>query len=423
MKLIRNRTRPRLSKRPLMIGRQVPIRTTAALLAALVLPLSTAPVPARAAEVYVAPAVSVAAGHDDNLRLDPAGGDDQSILQLIGEAEVGSKTRTREAVLNAAAQVNRYSDSQLDSTDWHLDLDLLRRARRDELELLTSYRRASTLTTELEDTGRLQQDRERRDWSIAPSWTHQLSRRTETKLLYQFTDVAYQGGSATGLTDYRDHLVESSVTHSLNRTTDLYGRADYTRFESEQGTNSDNVSLLAGLERNFSRRLHAGFGLGARYIDSDFLTPEGTRQTESDSGLIYEARAAWTLETGMVSVEGSRTVQSSGLGTLADVDSLQAAWTQSLSRTWELNVNGGASWRDFAATGTQGSGKRRYYNAETRLVWRGWPRWQVDLAYQYRRQAFDNPQAGENGTTGDSADSNAVWLTMRYAWARIDPFR
>lgn len=35
----------------------------------------------------------------------------------------------------------------------------------------------------------------------------------------------------------------------------VYGRLDYTRFESERPIESDNASLLAGIECDFSRSL------------------------------------------------------------------------------------------------------------------------------------------------------------------------
>ncbi|MDZ7842681.1 MAG: hypothetical protein U5R46_17935 [Gammaproteobacteria bacterium] len=386
------------------------------LVATCMIPLSS-----RAADVYLEPSVSISGGYDENRRLDPEEPDGQTGLELIGEAEAGWRTRTREAVFNAAAHVNRYSDSELDSTDWFLDLDLLRRWRRDEVGLFASYRRASTVTTELEDTGRLRGDRIRKDWTVSPSWTHKLSRRTETTLDYAFTDVMFQDGEANGLFDYREHFIESRLFHRLDRLTGVYGTAEYTRFDSESDTTSDDVSVLVGVERELSRVLTVGAAIGAQYSETDSPNAEGGPARSTDDGFIYEGSAEWTFQRSVLTAEAARSVESSGVGSLSVVDTLSATWTRALTRQWDLNINGSASWREFQPAGGGVSEDRVYYDAEARLEWHGLPRWGVDLSYRYRRQEFDDP--GDGAVTEDTADSSAVWLTLRYRWARMDLFR
>ena len=92
-------------------------------------------------------------------------------------------------------------------------------------------------------------------------------------------------------------------------------------------------------------------------------------------------------------------------------------------RAFEFIVNAGASRQEFAPTASQAREDRMYYNAEARIVWRGRSRWQIDLAYRYRRQEFDDPEDVVAEDTDNSPESNAVWLTMRYTWARIGLFR
>ncbi len=413
-------TRKGGGERPFGAWRRRPIAAVPATLMLLAAPV---PNPASADDTYVEPSLSVALGHNDNLRLDPAEEDSQTFLEVIAAAELGALTRTREAVLDTAVHINSYSDSELNTTDWFLGLDLLKRSQRDELALSADYRRASTITTELEDTGRLRENQRREEFSIGPSWTYHISRRTETSLRYAFTDVAYQGGGDDGFRDYDNHFLAAGVSHGLSRTTFLYGRAAYTRFQSEEATESDNVSVLAGLEHDFSRRLQAGVGLGARYLDTESVVADGTVESESGDGLIYEAYATWQLKKGRVSVQATRQAQASGVGALSEQDRLQATWKRNLTRAWELNVNAAASRQDFTPAATRDDQERVYYNAGARMIWRGRPRWRVDLAYQHRRQEFDNPPAAVSTDGEDSAASNAVWLTMRYTWQRMDPFR
>ncbi|MDH3377104.1 MAG: hypothetical protein OEQ39_09085, partial [Gammaproteobacteria bacterium] len=256
-----------------------------------------------------------------------------------------------------------------------------------------------------------------------PFWTHKLTEATDTTLRYEFEDVAFEDGAQVGLIDYRNHSVDVSVTHRLNVSTNLIGSIDYQRFESEDTTDSDSVGLLIGLERIFSPRFQAGLSLGAESTDIEFFVADGTRENRSDSMAIFTTNATWTLENGSFLIEGSRREEPSAQGSLSNLEQVQATWQQALTPVYELILGVGASQREFAPVGSQAAEDRKYYNAEARIVWRGRPRWQIDFAYQYRRQEFDDPQGGVTGDASNRADSSAVWLTAGYTWTRIGLFR
>ena len=89
-----------------------------------------------------------------------------------------------------------------------------------------------------------------------------------------------------------------------------------------------------------------------------------------------------------------------------------------LSALSESTLSGFVTASYFYDTSTPAD--RTYYDAEAKIIWHGRPRWLVDLAYQYRRQEFDEPVETAGEPAGDSAESNALWLTMRYTWQRMD---
>jgi hypothetical protein len=104
-----------------------------------------------------------------------------------------------------------------------------------------------------------------------------------------------------------------------------------------------------------------------------------------------------------------RSVRPSGVGVVQS-DQLRAQWYRDFSPRMAAYM-WLTSFRNKSLNNPGATTDRTYYTIEPGLRWKLALQWSLDGSYRYRRQKYDNSSA--------TAESNAVFVAISYAWPRI----
>ena len=173
----------RVQNRPLVAGRQkisTKWRPAAILMAVFLAGVAASGLSAsvRAAEWVVEGRAALRSEFDDNITLDPDDELSDFSATFSPEMDIGGRSDNWDLFLNTRLDFARFTEEDfLDSEDIRVALESSYRTQLGVWELDAIFRRATTRTTELTDTGRLDVGAERIDFEILPSWSYILTPR------------------------------------------------------------------------------------------------------------------------------------------------------------------------------------------------------------------------------------------------------
>lgn len=373
---------------------------------------------ACAAEWTAEPSITVAAGVDDNATLTTAKHDSVSVWYVAPRAKFSRATETSNLNLDVYAIGTKYSGDQVNDTNeqvlalsstsqatersrWGIGAEL----RRDFL-----FEPSSTGpgTGGLQDTdvGLTEVKVRRRATTFQPSWQYALSERSSLQFRYRLWDVEFEDVAGTDLVDYRDHSLEATYTRVLTPKDALNIAAGASAYRPDEETgDADTVRLRAGVARAFTETLRGMFLVGAS------KTTENTSAGDKDaSGWVFEAGLEQQSELTTLNGVISRDIQPSGAGRAVRSDQLRLSLDRKLSPKTELRLRANM-FRNEVVEGAAPEVDRRYVEVIPEFLWQWAPQWFTGLGYVYRREKFDaNPE---------SAESNAVYLSVAYEWQRF----
>ena len=153
---------------------------------------------------YNQPRVSVGALYNDNIGLSASDTISSFGAQAQAGIRGGSQSQTTDVGVTGTLAGTTYFDaSGYDSTSAGLALDAAHQRERNRFGLGATFSYLPTTASEVDTTGDQQQDSTQLRWSLAPSWSHQLTERATVEVAANYSEASYQG-SGSGLNDYQN---------------------------------------------------------------------------------------------------------------------------------------------------------------------------------------------------------------------------
>ncbi len=406
---------------------------------------------ANAREWYWEASVGTTGEYDDNIRLDPEEPEDeldsggigedttdsnQSLNEPLGSVTglvlettltLGSATGRDNFAFNIGGDLSRYSENELDSDNFFVDFYSSYLRARSTFEFLAGFDRDSTINTEFDETGLLQEVSQRDKTTVAPSFSYRLSESNTIDAGYTHEDISFANQDEDGPFDFEEDSVFATFTHILNSRTDVFIESEITQFESPDNNNSesDDFEISAGISRQLSETLSGRLSIGRQSGDRK-ETIENERISSSDSGLIFDTGLDWVFPLLTISAGLSRSLESTGLGQRSERTKATLDVSREISEKFQLFLKTSLNDDSFAASIEEDERPdRRFYSIEPGFNWQLTTNWDLNSSYTYRKQKFDS--IGSDGTddelnastlSGKSADSNAIQVTLRYRWPR-----
>jgi len=373
---------------------------------------------AIAEALVLEPSVSARVYYDDNASLVITDQRASSGTELLGALKL---SRIDEAVelqgvarlnvlLNATGNVYRDKDNQL------ISLSFVRKGELSRWGISGSWRRDSIVrsvrVTDFQDVGNEPDDDvdaglvhesvRRNRYIVKPSWSYRFSPRTEVAAGYGFDSVVFEDSRDTTLFDYQNHSLFGRhfyrITERDRITTTLSGR--WFRADAVK-RNYDTDNIMLGLEHNYSETAKGLFQLGWQRTRYESRFESGTN--EGILIQIYgEKRTGLTRFSGRI----GRSAFASGAGDVVNSDELVLNMIRDLSETMRFSLRIKAFQNESIRLDNPDA-NRRYISVTPAVSWRLTQWWSVDVYYRYRRQNRERDR--------QSAESNAVFLSMRYA--------
>ncbi|HFC53039.1 MAG TPA: hypothetical protein ENJ43_01240 [Gammaproteobacteria bacterium] len=375
------------------------------------------------AALELQPSASIRLFYDDNAALTTQEHDFSAGSEFLGAVGISRETEAvtlqgiarLNLLLDAAGDVYRDKDNQLVSLLFASKGELSR------WQVYGSWRRdsivrAATVTQEGDanvepdddvDAGLVQVSIRRNRLVLRPSWSRELSPRSAVGVGYRLDHVVYDD-SAEGLFDYQDHALSGyhfyriterdQITTSLNLKS--YRSSGGVREEGEW--DNDRFNIMLGLQHSYSETASGHFQVG--WYKARFANIEESGDTDGYLFRIYgEKRTGLTRFSARI----GRTNFSSGAGDVVNADELSLSMVRDLTETMGFAL----SVRAFQSKSLRSDNpytNRRYLALTPTLSWQITRWWSLDTSYRYRRQKRDWE------INYDSAESNSVYLTVRY---------
>jgi hypothetical protein len=415
-----------------------------------------ASLPLQAAEWSAEPSVSLRTGYNDNIRLTAADHDAvwETVLSPavrfgVAREHQGIFGTARTAIRRYAGGSGRESSDALNREDYFLETDAYHRTLLNVFRMNLDYKETSTFDAELDEFGNVvNQETTREESSVNPSWDRVLNERTRLHAAYRFTSVDFPDDPGiTDLVPYDYDLFNASLVRQFSPRTRGTLSTSYSRYrpDARASTDSDTLSLQAGISRNFSETLSVSFLAGQRKTTSDtqvltgycvgaepgasfpdcssdgngFAVPTGFATDETENtGSVYSASLTKALETGFLSATVTRASNPTSNGQILDTTRLIFAAQNNLSETLRASLTAEYNTRETIVNrlGRPGVQKdRNLLRIRPGLAWNWRREWRIEGRYEY----------AENDNQGSSAKAqrHALYLTLTFRPTRISVSR
>lgn len=203
--------------------------------------------------------------------------------------------------------------------DPNLALGWRRQTETGEFGLTAKYDKASTQSTELQETGRVVRDGTRTTKSLLGNWRSSISERSSLAADAQHTAVAYDSGT---LNSYRNLSAGLTYSHALSARAEPFLRLSASRYEPDSAlvSSSNLYTVMGGVKYLSSENLEWTAQAGAARVSG----------SASDTGWLGSfvmryaaARSDYLLDIG-------RSVAPSGEGGFVQSDQARGTWTYSI---------------------------------------------------------------------------------------------
>jgi len=326
------------------------------------------------------PAVTVGAGEDSNIWLDPVVDRRASSNSLTASEEILASGPGLQLRVQPEVRALRYAKGgDADRNDAFTTFDLALSRERSTLTFGGGYRRESTLTSEFIDTGLLGLDEERVERSLTAGWNYIVGPRGRATVAASTVSVGYGAGLLSPLVDYDYRVVQLGYQLATTARTTWVFSATRSMVD---GAFSDttNTAFQARWLRTFTPTLRGEIGLGTFDVRTTNLL---ATQRETGAALNFSVTrewARWSLQTG-----GARDLRPDGRGSLVREDAI----TLEGQRRFGPRLTVGVSLRRAQVAATDQLANlydRDYSQTGVGVDWRMKERWLLHAGLQERMQ-------------------------------------
>ena len=359
---------------------------------------------------YFEPSVSARLGYNDNVQLSTDNEIETYTSYITADAALGFRTSVSDVSITAKMIDRRFDDhADLNTNNQFLNLQSSYRSGLNLFGLGAAYERESTRTSEFDFSGYSSTNKIKITKSISPYFGRTLTERTSMQIGGNYTDVTYEDAELTGLSDYTNRSVYVSLQHNLSERTSLQAVLSKSLYVSDSAE-FDSTSLQLGINHMFSETLSFNALLGPNYTKSTYSSG-GTEEEYRGVGKLIDVGLTKKFELTSLSASLKTSESAGGEGKMTSRTSLNLSLnhrfsertTFALSSTFQQNESGGGR--------TDASDEREYFSIEPRLSWKATPWWTITGSYRYRQSEYTSSDAGP-------AESNALFVTVRYVWPK-----
>lgn len=384
----------------------------------LLLLMSCVALEALAREWYFQPQARVNMEFDTNPQLRSV--NIQDAYGIINHLDANYGIRSDRYTIVSTSMLDLYnywgsSELNLDRQNFYTDLNgNYQLTERSTLGLATVYRKDTSLTSELLNTGLVQNQVPRQSIDVTPTWRYNLSESQMVKSNYSHESVTYDPNNY-GLRDYDTD--SGSITYLDQWTPKLqYLIALSALHYSSPGirqlneTTINNYSLNVGFEHRYSETLTFTGSVGARLTET-VIKPIAQA---TSLGWLFAVGMNKQFEVGNISINYNRSVSPTGIGLFLQSDSFDASAEYRFSERFKAVLSSSV----IITSSTDSKNKefdRTYYMIEPKLSWDLTRQATLVGGYRYRWQQYDQ----SNNALGNEALSNAVYVYINYQWDKF----
>jgi hypothetical protein len=275
----------------------------------------------RAAQWSFEPQLTWLMGYNSNVQLAPSNVQETGEAILSLDAVLKGLTETSEWDLHPHLDLQRYPRNDgFNANNGSLQAQYARHGERSGFTLNAGYEEASTLTTELTDTGIVDGNARRDSANVGLGWQHDLSERQELQLQGSYVNVRYPNGEQFGLIGYRypSASLGDRLLHSLQTSfsASLYANQLYA---PQTGYESSDRGVRVNVTHIFSDRIKmsAMLGFGETVVLGN-----------TQHGSVWDLHGTRTTEHGHWDIDYSQSVEPSGRGYLVRRNSATLSLSQ-----------------------------------------------------------------------------------------------
>lgn len=325
---------------------------------------------------------------NDNPRM--LAGDVESVTGLNAFAGFDLQGQTDVLALSASGSLRSYrydEDPTLDRDDQFVNAFMRRDFERQRIEIGAGIDRESTLTSELESTGRVSVNKRRNTGRVSPAWEYDLSEDVSLRVGGSYSDVHYEDAAGTGLVDYSAGSGSANATWVPNE----FNQATLGIYASEvrtpsRGQETDSYGWQGTLRRDLGDNSVATFKLGSRRTTLTYNIFSNLIE-RPDEGWLLGAEYAREFVYSRVGAGIARTADPSG-GVLQQRDRIYGSISRELTAFTSISFTGDVSeFRDLTGTGNEQ--RRDYRRADVSYYWQFSQGWRLSAAYTYTWQRYE----------------------------------
>ena len=367
--------------------------------------------PALAGNWFYQTTISTQLEGDDNKRLRSTNEEGAVGVDVRGTIRLSRKTETSEQYISGTLRSARYDsddDRGLDTDDQSINAGGRWISERSEFSVDGSFRRESSLLTELEDTGLFEDVERRVTKSIAPQYTYNLFEDTSITAGGNYTDVEYPNTIPFSLTEYDFKSVNAGITHTLTERSSVSFSLFHSIYEADTFDN-DVDTTGANLGYGFSPDELWTIFASVGYRDSKFRNNiGGVDIRDDDTGVLYEASAIRQSETLRMEFALRNELQPSASGNVNERSEYEINFRKMFSERISGRLN--FLWLENQSVNDDNDNNdREYWSINIGGDYLITPRWYLTGSYRHRDQEFDN------SVSSSSANSDAIIFGIRYS--------
>jgi hypothetical protein len=365
---------------------------------------------ALAEKWYFEPSVSARLSYNDNVQLSTDSEIETYTSYITADAALGFRTNVSDVSITAKMIDRRFDDhAYLNTNNQFLNLKSSYRSGLNLFGLGAAYERESTRTSEFDFSGYSTTNKIRITKSISPYYDRTLTERTSVRVGGNHTDVTYEDAEFTGLSDYINKSAYASLQYRLSERTSLQAVLSKSLYLSDS-TEFDSTSAQLGVNHMLSETFSINALIGPNYTKSKYSSG-ATEEEYSDVGKLIDIGLRKNFELTSINASLKTSESAGGEGKMSSRTSLNFSLNRKLSARTNFVLSSTLQQNESGGGRTDTSDEREYFTIGPRLSWKASPWWTITGSYRYRKSEYTASDAGP-------AESNAVYITVRYVWPK-----
>jgi hypothetical protein len=265
--------------------------------------------------------------------------------------------------------------------------------------------------------------------SLAPSLTHSLTERWSATTSASYLQARYDRTSDPNLVDYDSYGGTLGLSYSLSERASTGLSASYWKYDtSPLTTRSESWALNGNGSYQASEALALTLSLGVQRVFTDqeqelFVCPAdplfcqlgliptvrvGVVGRSRQTVFPFSVALKWQIsERDTLLASASQQVNPTGAGTVTGSTQAALSYSRALSPVLDFSVSALYATSSLLGGGNIGS----FYFVSPNLAWRIDEAWSAGIGYSFTRTTYPD--------SDQTAQANAVFATLRYAWPLV----